>query len=70
MSANMIEIIKKQAEIAASNLGHELWGWHKADGYELAACKDCVREVKAYSTFYAGCATIYQCDERLQNKHA
>jgi len=66
----MIEIIKKQAEIAATSLGHELMGWHEADGYQFAACKDCGREVKARSTFYAGCATIFKCDKRLEEQNA
>ena len=66
----MIEIIKKQAEIAAKILGHELWGWHKAEDYEFAACRNCGREVKAHSNFYAGCATIFKCDKRLEKKNA
>ena len=66
----MIEAIKKQAEIVASKLKHELWGWHKAGDYELAACRNCGREVKATSTYYAGCATIYECDGRLESTNA
>lgn len=66
----MIEIIKKQAKIAATSLGHELMGWHEADGYQFAACGHCGREVKAHSNFYAGCATIFKCDKRLEKKHA
>ena len=66
----VIEVIKKQAEITASSLGHELWGWHKAEDYEFAACKNCGREVKAKSTFYAGCATIFKCDKILEKKNA
>jgi hypothetical protein len=66
----MIEKIKIQVENIAKKLGHELWGWHKADDYQFAACKNCGREVKATNTYYAGCATIYKCDKRLEKRNA